>query len=128
MIALLSLAPGVSLRGIRPEILHALWVAAAIICSEGYEAVCTSGVEGTHGVGSLHYVGLAGDMRTKHIPVERRKFIRDKIQAALGADYDVLLETNPDHMHLEMNPKGPLNKLVRKVRKKLTKKRHVKNV
>lgn len=121
MLPIPILAPGVSLRGIRPETLHALWVASAVIAAEGYEPICTSGVEGTHGFGSFHYLGLSGDMRMKHIPVARRDFIRDKIAALLGPEYDVILENNPVHLHIEFQPKGPLNKLMRKVRKKLTK-------
>lgn len=121
----LSLKKGVSIRGIRPETLHALWVAALIITNEGFEAVLTSGTEGTHGIGSLHYLGLGGDFRTSHIPPERQAFIRDKIKKALGEEFDVILESN--HLHLEFQPKGPLNKLMRKLRKKLTK-RYVKKV
>lgn len=128
MLALFTLAPGVSIRGIRTETLHALWVAAAFITGEGYEAVCTSGTEGTHGIGSFHYLGLAADMRMRHIPVERRGFIRDKVAAVLGPEFDVIQETTPVvHMHIEFQPKGPLNKLMRNVRKKL-RKRHVKKV
>lgn len=111
MMLLPTLAPGVSLRGIRPEALHALWVAAAVITGEGYEAVVTSGVEGTHGTGSLHYLGLAVDYRVRHIPVARRAFIRDKIRASLGQEYDVILEHDPDHYHIEFQPKTPLNRL-----------------
>ena len=114
-----TLAHGVSLRGIRPEALHALWVAAAVITGEGYEAVVTSGVEGVHGTGSLHYLGLAVDYRVRHIPVARRVFIRDKIRAALGPEYDVILENNPDHLHIEHQPKTPLNRLAMNVKKLL---------
>mgnify|MGYP000034587546 CR=1 FL=1 len=128
MSPIISIAPNVSIRGIRPETLLAIWVAATIIMDEGFEAVVTSGVEGTHGTGSFHYLGLGVDLRTKHIPIGRRAFIRDRIARALGSEYDVLLENAPAHLHIEYQPKGPLNKLVRAIKKKLLKKRHVKKV
>lgn len=100
---------GASIRGLRPEILHACDVVGDVYEEEGFKAELSPNGEagGTHGVGSLHYVFLACDFRTRNVPEGRRQFLRDKIKEVLGDEYDVILET--DHLHCEFQPKGPLN-------------------
>lgn len=109
---------GASIRGLRQEILHACDVAGEVYESEGFRCELSPNGEagGTHGVGSLHYNFLACDFRTKDIPPNRRQFIRDKIKAVLGAEYDVVLEST--HLHCEFQPKGPLGQKLTPSRKK----------
>jgi hypothetical protein len=71
----------------------------------GRDCVITGGLEGVHTKGSEHYVGHALDWRTHHIPATEAEDIRDEVAAALGADFDVLLEENPVHLHVEWDPK-----------------------
>ena len=68
----------------------------------GAPCILTSGMDGTHSEGSLHYRGLAWDFRiwnVKDVPdlVKRLKKALDPMY------YDVVLEG--DHIHLEYDPK-----------------------
>jgi hypothetical protein len=66
----------------------------------------TSGIEGSHGRASLHFAGCAVDLRTLNVPTEKLQPLVERIRAALGADFDVVLESN--HIHAEFQPKQPL--------------------
>ena len=103
---MLLLKQGVRVAGVRPEILIAV-VAAERVCAErGVDCVITACVDGVHQAGSLHYCGLAVDLRTRDFhPGDADKAIA-RIRQCLGADYDVALEK--DHVHLEYQPKQPL--------------------
>jgi hypothetical protein len=111
------LKPGVKVKGIRPELVLALYIAD--VCWErlyghtGYPMVVTSLVDGIHSHTSLHYVGAAADMRTTWYSTQfPQKFgntdwqeLADSIDIALGetSEFDVVLEG--DHIHLEWQPK-----------------------
>jgi hypothetical protein len=103
---MLLLKPGVRVAGLRPEILIAV-VAAERVCAEmGVDCVITACVDSVHQAGSLHYCGLAVDLRSRDFrPGDADKAIT-RIRQCLGADYDVVLEN--DHIHLEYQPKQPL--------------------
>lgn len=82
--------------------LYALGVAAEL--SPKTELVVTSTLEGKHMEGSLHYQGLAVDIRIKD--VEKPEEWAVAIKTALNSqdhEFDVLLET--DHIHIEYDPK-----------------------
>ncbi len=58
-----------------------------------------------HMEGSLHFENRAYDIRTKNIIGDVKKEARlwaERMQVALGDDYDVLLES--DHLHVEFQP------------------------
>ena len=100
------LKPGVSVRGLRPEMCVALQVAEPIFLGEGVALVVTSAVDGRHKRGSLHYVGLAVDLRTRDLATKKnRTRVHKKLRKALGDEYDVVLEKT--HMHVEFDPKEP---------------------
>ena len=102
MISLKPSARTVFLKG--PAIL-AVVIADQVYGAHGEpELVVTSGTEGTHSPGSLHYVGLAVDLR---LPSDRTKClaIRNELAERLGADFDVVLEDS--HLHVEVQPKQP---------------------
>lgn len=103
---MLLLKPGVRVAGLRPEILLAV-VAAERVCAEmGVDCVVTACVDGVHKAGSLHYRGLAVDLRIRDFrPGDADKAIT-RIKQCLGADYDVVLEN--DHIHVEFDQKQPL--------------------
>lgn len=84
-------------------------VASDIFAAENLKAVVTSATSGVHGVGSLHYLGLAFDLRTKDLSLVTAQYLKDKIKAALGDEFDVILETNPPHLHVEYDPKKAIN-------------------
>jgi hypothetical protein len=87
-------------------------IAAAVINAANtlrlkQDMVITSGSEGTHMVGSLHYKDRALDFRTKHLsPAEKNTLVK-AVKRRLGTDYDVILEnadgTN-EHLHVEYDP------------------------
>ena len=79
-----------------------------IVVNEAYkhhgdEAVITSGIDGKHSIGSLHYAGAAWDFRTREMSPDKQLKLRDEIKSRLGDDFDVVLER--DHLHVEWQPK-----------------------
>ncbi len=101
---MLFLKAGVKVAGMRPEILLAAVAAERVFEKAGFECTITSCVDGQHMVGSLHSKGAAIDLRTRHVPhaIELRQIV-DRIKECLGAEYDVVVET--DHLHIEYDPK-----------------------
>jgi len=93
---------GISVRGIRPEILAARMVAAHIWKRYGQELVITSGSEGKHSKGSSHYRGEAEDYRTRYFDPLSVQGIADELQDALGDEYQVIVETT--HIHVQWKP------------------------
>ena len=73
---------------------------------EGYTCTITSGMEGSHSRASLHYVGLAFDIRTRTMPSGELERIREKLAERLGDTFDVVLEST--HIHIEHQPKTPI--------------------
>ena len=103
---MLLLKQGARVAGLRPEILLAVVVAERVCAEIGVDCVVTACVDGVHKAGSLHYCGLAVDLRSRDFrPGDLDKAIA-RIKQCLGADYDAVLEK--DHLHLEYQPKQPL--------------------
>lgn len=95
---------GVDLRGIHPQISVAYCIASAIYREKAsVPCVITSASDGKHGPNSLHYKGLALDLRTSSMRPEQRSQVHIALQSALGPQFDVVLED--DHIHLEFDPK-----------------------
>ena len=95
----------VSLDGAKAPILHAMAVAEPIMEKWGAFTV-TSVRDGKHSARSLHYVGLAMDVRIWALKEDADKTQAiTELKAALGPDYDVVLEA--DHIHVEFDPKEP---------------------
>ena len=96
--------PGVDLRGIHPQLAIAYTI-AALIYQEKSTAPCviTSCSDGTHGPNSLHYVGMALDIRTRHLRPDQVHPVYVAIKQALGEQFDVVLEGT--HIHIEFDPK-----------------------
>lgn len=92
----------------KAPLLYALWKAQIILESYG-EVTVTSIRDGQHSERSLHYRGLAVDLRSKHLTPEQRHTALIKLKRELGSDYDVLLESEGkpnEHFHIEYDPKG----------------------
>jgi hypothetical protein len=105
-----TLIPGVVIKagacviGMEPRMVRACIVIGKVYAQFGpYTCVLTSGVDGTHSLVSLHYRGRAADFRFWNVPEARRPALRDALKAALGKDFDVVLEK--DHIHVELDPK-----------------------
>jgi hypothetical protein len=82
----------------------ALIVVNEVMAKHGADCVITSGIEGEHSFGSLHYVGLALDFRGNHVPAATRTLIIKDLKKALGADYDVVSSV-AGAIHVEYQPK-----------------------
>lgn len=112
MKALFLLKADVKLGGATPQLLRGLASALEIWSQLGIpELVVTSGNDGQHMHGSLHYKGCAADLRTHNI--RDHGFDPDVVvahlRAALGGDWDVVLEhvgDSNEHIHMEFDPKG----------------------
>lgn len=101
----LSIKPGVRLpTAIAMAV--ACQVVASVYAARGYDCVITSAMEGRHGRASKHFIGHALDFRTRHVSDERRQPLRAAVAAALGPEFDVVLES--DHLHVEYDPKEPI--------------------
>ena len=103
-----SIKSGVSLYGIRPEMVMVHNCVTSVFAKHGYPCVVTSGVGMKHSKRSLHYVGLALDYRTKHISDNQyKRAIVMSLQTVLPC-CDVVLEhvgQEEEHLHVEMDPK-----------------------
>ena len=99
---------GVIFRTLRPEVRRIIDIGEIIFDLLGVDLVITSANDGKHSPESLHYSGLALDMRIKHIgKVEDKKRAATFLTLALGDDYDVVLESlgKPnEHIHVEYDP------------------------
>lgn len=98
---------GARILGLRPEIVIGLTIANDVFREFGFDCIVTAGIDGSHSRGSIHYKGLAVDLRTRHIPAAEHPKVVAKLQERLGDEFDVVLEG--DHIHLEWDPKTPIN-------------------
>jgi hypothetical protein len=109
-VAAIILKPGVRIRGLQPEMLLALFVAEHEYSANGRALVLTSALDGVHSAKSLHYQGLAVDIRSKTLTEsDQKRRVAGAIAAALGECYEVLLEDeggHNEHIHIELSPIG----------------------
>ncbi len=95
----MKIKEGVSLAGLDIRMQTALVVADSIWTEYGQELVVTSGLEGTHSAGSLHYYGLALDFRTRYFTGEECKQVYADMQERLCANYRIIYHAT--HMHVQ---------------------------
>ena len=89
---------------ISPFIQRAMTIADAVsIADTKKEIVVTSLLDGVHSSKSLHYKGLAFDMRTHIYTQYEISKLMGYLKHMLGSNYDVVLEK--DHIHIEYDPK-----------------------
>jgi rhamnogalacturonyl hydrolase YesR len=88
---------GIDLR-LRPGLVHANNVWKQL----GQELVITSGLDGEHSAGSLHYYGLAIDVRTRYFNNKEKKEAASTLRSLLASEFDVIEEGN--HIHIEYDP------------------------
>lgn len=104
-----SLKQGVKLKGLVPQMAMAHTIVCFVYDSFHAQAcVVTSANDSQHGKKTLHHEGRALDFRTKDF-AGNKLALRDAIKAALGPDFDVVLEAmgqDSEHLHLEWDPKG----------------------
>ncbi len=83
------------------NVLHVIENSIRLIEGMSYEMTITSAKDGLHMKGSLHYKGLAIDIRV--FDMENPMLVLEAIKKALGVNYDVIFEI--DHIHIEFDPK-----------------------
>lgn len=71
--------------------------------SVGLSPVVTSALR-PDDTGSLHSEGLALDFRSHHLSYFESQQVEKEMQEKLGNDWDVVLESNPEHFHVEYDP------------------------
>jgi hypothetical protein len=103
-----NLKYGVHLKDLQPQTVLAMLIVNGIYEKRGLECVITSVNDGKHIDASWHYKGRAFDVRTKQAALDgKERELCDEIQAALGPDFDVVLEavgTPNEHIHVEFDP------------------------
>lgn len=99
---LLSIKPGVRVRGVSNEILLAIMVAQSVFEYFKEDMTITSITDGDHKAGSLHNTGDAVDLRTREVDPRFISQLVAQLQTSLGNSYDVVLED--DHIHVEYDP------------------------
>jgi len=106
---------GVVTYGLAFEMRVVLMEADEIWKQHGHELVLTEGVakfdSGVKGrlEWSLHPFGRAVDLRTYYFDsVEIVLHVAQQLKNALGNAYDVKVEVNPPHIHVEYDPPNPL--------------------
>jgi hypothetical protein len=110
---MMSLKPGVSLKGLQPQAVVAMMVVKECLNDKGLRTfTITSCNDSTHMMNSLHYKGLAFDVRTHDTILSNRgvwlEQLKIEIKNFLGAEFDVVLEDigGPnEHLHFEYDPK-----------------------
>lgn len=81
-------------------VMFALYECQEIYKKHNRPLVITSLEEGTHKLGSLHYVGLAVDLRIRHLPNPREVYNDIKeVLADIDERYQVILKNT--HIHIE---------------------------
>lgn len=92
----------VSLLNLQPQTVLGLHILDGVMAKFNSDTIITSINDGKH-KGLPHYVGLAADIRNRHLPVDVRPVIVQQAQARLGVQFDFVLEK--DHFHLEFDPR-----------------------
>jgi hypothetical protein len=121
---MLTLKADVQLALCEPQIVLADAIVQSIYAGKyGLQCQITSGTEGTHVVGSLHYKGLAHDYGTLHVPDTVLPVLVQDIAAALPG-YGILYEgpsrppalpaslylySEAPHLHVQFSPIYPVS-------------------
>ena len=98
---MISIKEGVDVRGLHPKIWEAIYLVDGLLNPRNIDTVITSGLEGKHSYGSLHYSGLAVDIRKRTILHADEMF--SLIKELLPDAYDCVNEKT--HYHIEYQPK-----------------------
>lgn len=94
---------GIKINGVKPELTLALIIADKVWSNYHQDLVVTELTGGKHGTASLHYVGLAVDLRTHYFTNTEKELVAKDLKEALGENYDVVVEKT--HIHIEFQPK-----------------------
>ncbi len=104
---------GVKIYGLRPELAYCAYFVGQVLARHGIERIPTSVKGKRHGRHSLHPIGFAEDVRTKHVigEPERRREVLDSVVEELNrvipqCDFVLLyFGLEQEHIHWEFDPK-----------------------
>lgn len=100
----MKIKEGASLQGLQYEMREVLIAADKAWKDNGQELVITSGTDGAHSAGSLHYYGRALDFRTRYFSEEAKAEALHALQVSLDDSlYDIVKHST--HIHVEYDPK-----------------------
>lgn len=100
----MRLKKGVKTEGAQGQTWYAIGIAEVVYRDVNLQLVVTSITDGKHKEGSLHYKGLAFDLRTRDLSETEKQKILFRLKYLLEPQgYDVLIEA--DHIHIEYDPK-----------------------
>ena len=78
----------------------------------GFDYEISSGIEGEHMVGSLHYIGNAVDWAIRSLVVGNQgTSMANRIADRLGDDFDIIWNEQKKVLHSEWQPKESYGKL-----------------
>lgn len=105
---MISIKNGAKLDGLRAEILLGFFIIAKVFSDHEYDITMTEATGGDHMKTSLHYKGLALDIRSKNIVSKAMKHqMLEECAMALGDNYDFIIEDEGqpnEHFHVEFDP------------------------
>lgn len=99
----MKIKQGVSMLGIKPEIVPALLAVDRIYRDLGHTAVITSCTEGNHSEISRHYLGMAIDIRVRQLKPGDAKKVAAQLRVDLGPEYFVYEHST--HIHIGYKPR-----------------------
>ena len=108
---MIYLKQGVKLLGLDPQMAVALQVVHELYGDRGHSCWVTSGNDGQHKEGSLHYTGRALDFRLHNVPQHARPALVSRVKLALRAgegEFEVYWEGQGipyEYLHVEFDPK-----------------------
>lgn len=95
----MKIKEGVIIQGLDFAMRPVLVEASRIWREYGQELVVTAALDGEHSAGSLHYYGLALDLRSRDFDEFDDEVVGQDLRVALGPDYDVIVHKS--HIHVE---------------------------
>lgn len=104
-----AIKKGVSILGLKPEMVIGTIIAKSIFDNHNFVFVITSGTEWEHGDYSRHYLGYAIDVRSSDIPTSPQKHtVLKELRIVLGDEFKATLEhenETGEHYHISYKPK-----------------------
>lgn len=89
-----------------------LIVVDQVMTELGFDYELTSGIEGEHMPGSLHYIGLAYDWTIRNPRgVISKDTLQNQVRDRLGDDFDVVWIADKYRLHVEYQPKRSYGRL-----------------
>lgn len=99
---MIELKDGTDVRGLHSILWAMIYDIEPFYAEQGLALTLTSALDGKHSKGSLHYSGLAVDIRTKTL--SEPKDMYDRIKSVLADAFDVVWHDT--HIHIEYQPKS----------------------